>query len=569
MLRNLYVKNLALLSSLSLDLDSGFSVLTGETGAGKSLVLDSLNLFLQKGSPKDLIRDGEEECSVSLFFDGLSAAAKEKLAEIAPGADPEEGVTLSRTLSRSGKSVCRVAGRAVALSALRQLALTLFCIHGQHDAAGLLDPAAHLGYLDASFTPEETCALEDYRASYREYRALSEKIARLRSDGRDPDAAAAYYDYQIREITKARPVPGEEEELTARLAVLRDSEKIHSALATADRALSGGEKSRGAAALLGIAAERLESVSSVPACAELARTLRGLAEEAESAAEEAAALLAELSEEDPAAETDRIQRRLDLLYRLKTKYGATVEEILATLDKVTKEKEDLLTRADRLAEMEKDLAALREVLSKKAAKLTRIRAAKKKELEAGVTRVLAFLDMEKTRFEARLTPLGDFGPSGLDGAEFYFAPNAGEAEKPLAAIASGGELSRVMLALQLKLGRDLGVGTLVFDEIDTGISGATAQKIGVCLKKLASSGQILCVTHSAQVATLADAHFLVSKSVTAGRTETAVRLLSEEESLAEAARILGGKAVGEASLKNAAALKEEGAREFDKQKTLL
>ena len=569
MLCNLYVKNLALLSSLSVDFEEGFSVLTGETGAGKSLILDSLNLFLQKGSPRDLIRNGEEECTVSLFFDSLPPAAREKLSEIAPGADPEEGVTLSRTLSRSGKSVCRAAGRTVSLSALRSLALTLFFIHGQHDAAGLLDPSTHLSYLDASLSPKEKEALSDYRAAFADYRALCDEKDRILSDQRDPDAAAAYYDFQIREITKARVTPGEEEELTRRLAVLRDSEKIHNALATADRALSGGEKGRGAAALLEIAAARMESIASLPAYAAFAETLRGLAGEVQSAAEEGAALFAELNEEDPGEETDRIQRRLDHLYRLKTKYGATEQEILDFLDRVTREKEQLLTRKDRLSELEKKIAALREVLTEKARVLTRIRLEKKKELEAGVHRVLAFLDMEKTRFDVRVAERTDFGADGRDQVEFFFAPNAGEAEKPLAAIASGGELSRVMLALQLKLGADLGVGTLIFDEIDTGISGATAQKIGICLKKLAASGQIFCVTHSAQVASLADVHYLVSKSEKDGRTETAVRRLSEEESLAELARILGGRRIGAATLGNAAALKEEGRREFDKQKNLL
>lgn len=569
MLRNLYVKNLALISSLSVDFSAGFSVLTGETGAGKSLVLDSLNLFLQKGSPKELIRRGEEEMAVSLYFDSLSDAALAKIADLVPGAETEDGLSLTRKIERSGKSACRINGRSVPFATLREAALSLFFIHGQHDVAGLLDAKTHIGFLDSAFSAAELAAKAEYRALFADYKKISAEIDRMLKDTRDPEAAAAYYDYQIREITKAHVKENEEEILSKKLAELRASEKIHAALSLCDRALSGGEKGRGAAALLEIAAAKMETLADFEAYTELAKTLRTLALEVQSAAEEAAALRADFAEEDPGEQMDKIQRRLDTLYRLKAKYGNTEEEILAFLQKVTAEKEELLTRSDRLADLESERAALRETLRQRAAVLTRIREAKKTKLESEVQKVLAFLDMEKTRFEVHITPLPEFSGEGLDEVEFFVATNPGEDAKPLCRIASGGELSRIMLALQCKLGREKDIGTLIFDEIDTGISGSTSQKIGISLKSLAEKGQIFCVTHSAQVASLADRHYRVSKSEENGRTETRVSLLSENESLSEIARILGGKEIGAESRSNAAALRAEGLSEFEKQKKLL
>ena len=569
MLRNLYVQNLALISSLSLDFENGFSVLTGETGAGKSLILDSLNLFLQKGSPKELVRRGEKELAVSLFFDGLSPAAKETLSSLAPGADGEEGVTLSRTVTLEGKSVCRIAGRTVSFAALREMALRLIFIHGQNDAAYLFDPKTHLSFLDVSFSPEEKEKKAQYASDFAVYKELLSRLARLKKDDRDPDAAAAYYEYQIREIRGAKLKAGEEEELTQRLSRLRAAEKIHSALSLCDRALSGGEKGRGAAQLLDFAAARMEALAEFDSYRAIAATLRSLSGEVQSAAEEAAALLDEVSEEDPAQEMDRIQSRLDLISRIKSKYGATEEEVLSFLARATAEKEELSTRAERIEALEKQIKEQRAALQEKAAALTEIRREKKKTLEDEVHRVLAFLDMEKCRFEVHLSPLSDFSPDGADEVEFFASTNPGEEAKPLRKIASGGELARVMLALQLKVGREKGVGTLVFDEIDTGISGATSQKIGICLKKLSQNTQILCVTHSAQISSLADAHFKVEKEEKDGRTETKVARLGEKESLEETARILGGHEIGSASLANARALREDGRKEFDKQKDLL
>ena len=557
MLRSQFVSGLALIRRLSVDLDGGFTVLTGETGAGKSLVLDSLNLFLKPGGARDLVRRGEKELVVELFFDELSPAAQSALGAYLSPEELADGVTLSRSVSAEGRSLWKLCGRAVPQGTARAAAEALFAIHGQNDTGMLLDEKNHLDYLDSALPPEGVKLLEAYGALWERYRALDGELQSWKTDA-DPRVMLELYEFQIKEIARVKPRPGEEEELEEKLRSLTDADKRQSALRVADRALSGGEKGHGAAFLLAAAADKLESLDDP-----LAARARDLAAECSALAEDVSRRYADASEEDPAEAMDRIQKRLDLLFRLKQKYGGTVEKALETYEKALAERDRLQSRDREVERLEREKTELLAKLTRAGKALSAARRAVGDELETGVRDLLSFLDMPGTAVRVALLPLPQPGPRGLERAAFLLAANAGEGEKPLAKIASGGELSRIMLALQLKLGKAKTADTVIFDEIDTGISGATAQKIGLCLKALGKEGrQVICVTHSAQVASLADHHFKVEKSEADGRTETTVRCLSEEDSLEEVARILGGRTLNRATRENALALREEGMREY-------
>ena len=562
MLRSLFVSELALIRRLSLDLDGGFTVLTGETGAGKSLVLDSLNLFLKTGSARDLVRRGAEEMTVDLYFDGISPEAKDVLRELDAPAEEDGAAALSRVVSAEGRSVMKLNGRGLPQSAVRRAAEALIAIHGQNDTGLLLDEKNHLACLDSALPAEGAALLARYGALWKRYRGAEDALAQWQAEP-DPAVLADLYAFQIKEIARVKPRIGEEEELEEKRRFLAGAAAARDALRVADRALNGGEKGRGAAFLLNAAAGKLELLDEKDPLAEKARDL---AAEAAALADEVSRRYADAVEEDPAEAMDRVQKRLDLLYRLKQKYGGTVEKALETYEKAVAGREKLALRESETKRLEEEKKALLSELRAVGAALRKARRAVGDELEKSVSDLLSFLDMPGTALRVAMEELPAPGPAGLDKVAFLLAANAGEGERPLSRIASGGELSRIMLALQLKLGKAKTADTVVFDEIDTGVSGATAQKIGLCLKALGRTRQVLCVTHSAQVASLSDHHLLVEKAEKNGRTETSVRRLTPEESLEEVARILGGRTLGRATRENAMELKAEGLREYDLQK---
>ena len=562
MLKSLFVSELALIRRLSLDLDGGFTVLTGETGAGKSLVLDSLNLFLKTGSAKELVRRGAGEMTAELYFDDLSPEAREVLRRLDAPSEDGASATLSRVVSAEGRGVMKLNGRGLPQSTVRRAAEALIAIHGQNDTGLLLDEKNHLACLDSALPDAGAALLARYGELWKRYRGLEEELAGWQTDP-DPRVMEEVYRFQIKEIARVKPRAGEEEELEEKLRSLSGAADRRDALRVADRALNGGEKGRGAAFLLNAAAGKLEALDEQDP---LAVKARDLAAEAEELADAVSRRYADAAEEDPAEAMDRIQKRLDLLYRLKQKYGGTVEKALEVYEKAAAGLERLALRESETKRLEEEKKALLTELQAVGEGLHKARRAVGDELEKSVSDLLSFLDMPGTALRVSLEELPAPGPAGLDKAAFLLAANAGEGERPLARIASGGELSRIMLALQLKLGKAKTADTVVFDEIDTGVSGATAQKIGLCLKALGRTRQVLCVTHSAQVASLADHHLLVEKAEKDGRTETFVRRLSPEESLEEVARILGGRTLGRATRENALELKAEGLREFELQK---
>lgn len=561
MLQNLTVKNLALISFLSCDFERGFQVLTGETGAGKSLVLDSLNLFLSTGGTKSLVRRGEKELEVTLLFTDLSDKARAAVAE--SGIEAEDDLVLCRKVSDEGKSRSFINGAPVSGAQMRAVAAALFAINGQNAAMGLIDEKNHLSYVDATLSEEGKRCREDYRALYRDYSEKKRELDEILADKRDPKELIALYDYQLSEIRAAAPKKGEDEELEKKLQKIQASEKLFAALTAADRALSGGEKGRGAAFLTGYAAAKLSALTGFPSYAAAAEKLENIAAELTQLAREVSGELADI---DDGEDREALEKRIDTLYRLKQKYGPELADVFAYYEKIKTQKRLLSDREYVIREKTRELETIKKRLLEKGGELSDNRRDCGAMIEEKVAAILAFLDMKKTRVFVRVLPLEEPRESGTDRVLFTLVSNVGEGEKPLSRIASGGELARILLALELSCGAAAQTDTAVFDEVDTGISGATSQKIGLCLKKLAEKKQVFCVTHSAQVASLADCHYKVEKKETDGRTETGVRLLSESESETELARILGGADPEKTARQNAAALIIEGKTEYEKMK---
>ena len=563
MLTSLFVSDLALIRRLSVDFHRGFSVLTGETGAGKSLILDSLGLFLSSKGGKELVRHGEEKLEVSLFFTDLDDQLISHLSELVDPEEAREGVTLTRIVYASGKSLSKLCGRTLPFGRLSELAGKLLAIHGQNSAVGLLDEKNHRRYLDDALDGAGRSVLEEYHRAYKEYLGAKKALDALRQAVAEGKEKLALYDYQMQEIARVKPKKGEEEKLEEKLCHLQNFEKEYGAVATAHRALSGGEKGKGAVFLLSAAARKLEELGEGEH-AQSAQKLYELAESAKELESSLSSALADYGEEDPGDLMDRIRKRMDSLYRLKQKFGMTVDEILDYYAEI-KEKKDLTLRGkDDIKKSELAVAKLEKALADAANALSDARRRTAEKLEREIHGTLSFLDMPKMRFSVLLTPEEALGAEGAEKVAFGIAANVGEGTKPLAQVASGGEMSRIMLALSLKLLKEKDAPTMIFDEIDTGISGATAQKIGICLRTLARDRQIFCVTHSAQVSTLADHHFLVEKSEADGRTQTDLTPLDGEGSQKENARLLGGKMLSDEAKRAAEKLRQEGLAEYEK-----
>lgn len=558
MLRSLHIGNVAVIRQADIDFTEGLCVLTGETGAGKSLLIDSLNALTGGRVSRDLIRAGEENAMISALFDGLDEPTRAALSELGVELpEDEDGILLQRTLSRDGKSVARIGGRAVTQSLLREVGALLVNIHGQSDNQKLMQKAAHLSLLDAY--AGDGAALAEYRSVYAAWRQVSGQLADLRQDEGQRLRTREMLEYQIADIDAAHLKPGEEDKLTARRDRLQHQEKIDRQLRLAARALRDGEKAT-ATGLLDRAATALASLTGIlPEAEELAARAESLRLEAEDIADRTRALT-DGDAVDATAELDRLEGRLDTIQRLGRKYGAGVDAILAFRADAAERLAGLDTADDRIAACEEQEKRLREQLDGLSAVLTRMRTAAAQELAGQVAESLAFLDMPRVRFEVSLRRLDKPGADGADDAEFCIATNPGEPVQPMIRIASGGELSRIMLALRSVLNEKYGVGVSIYDEIDTGISGRTARKVGIKLRRIARCGQVICVTHSAQIASLADAQYRIEKHEVDGRAETSVRCLEPEERVDEIARILGGLDLTDSQRAAARELIAEGGR---------
>ncbi len=548
MLSLLHIENIALIQSADIRFEPGYNVLTGETGAGKSIVIDSIGAVLGERTSRELIRTGAKSALVTAVF--TQVLPLPWLEE--NGIEAKDGeVLLQREIQGDGRNVCRVDGRLVTVAQLRELGRQLLNIHGQHDGQQLLDPSSHLGYLDRC--GGHKALLENYQKAYQTWNGLRKQIAALEMDEAERSRRVDTLNFQIRELERAELRPGEDEELDQRRKLLRSAGKLMEALQAAEYALCGDDEGGGACSLLADAEGELGSVSQFSApLEELARQVSEL----RSAADDASDTLRDLTREMEFSpgELDEVESRLDVLYRLKKKYGATVEEMLQYLDRCRRELDEIQYADDTIARLTKELDKARKAANQAAQSLSQQRHKAAEKLQKRVQEELRQLDMPKVRFQVEFSPVDNqwgLDETGMDQVQFLMSANVGEALKPIQKVASGGELARIMLALKNVLAQDDEIGTLVFDEVDTGVSGRAAQKVAEKMAQVARHKQVLCVTHLPQLAAMADTHFSVSKGEREGRTYTRLERLDRKQRREELARLIGGAAVTPALLESA------------------
>ena len=535
MLRSLHIENIAVIRSVDLDLSEGFSVLTGETGAGKSIIIDSINLLLGNRVSREIIRGGETAARVSAVFEELSSATVAALAEL--GFPCEDGsLMLQRTLHADGKSQIKLNGQTITQGLQREVARMLVSIHGQSDSQKILQKSAHRELLDAFAHTEQL--LDSYRTHYRAWRSVCERIESLSRDEAEKLRLREMLQFQINDIDAMKLRDGEEESLTRERDRLLNLEQINRRTEVCYRALRGGEKVS-AHSLLSRAADALRGLEGIVEDVEpLTERLENAMSEVEDIAECVLAF-ADDDREDPTARIDRIEERLEGISKLKRKYGGSVAEVLAFRARAAEELEAIEGADELLAKLEREERETKTQAQKAANLLTAARREAAEQIRREVTEALVFLDMPRVSFAVSIEPMS-MGDSGADNIEFMIATNVGEPLQPMIRIASGGELSRIMLALRSVINDRDGTATVIFDEIDTGVSGKTARKVGLKLRAIARGTQVLCVTHSAQIASLADTHFQISKHEREGRAETGVSALDFNGRVEEIARILGG-----------------------------
>ena len=544
MLELLHIENIAIIEEAEIAFRPGFNALTGETGAGKSIVIDAMSAVLGQRTSRDLIRTGANKAFVSALFSHVDPALCDEL-----GVTPDENgdLMLQREIGTDGKNVCRVGGRPVTVSQLRTLGSRLVNIHGQHDGQQLLDEEQHLAYLDSFGKVDDL--LNAYADKYNSLTEIRRKMNALQMDEAEKARRMDTLQYQIDELERAKLKPGEEEELQSRRNLLRNAEKFISAVSGADYALNGGEDGSGVLNLLRQAQDALGAVR------HLDEGFDALYQRLESAYSEAYDIAFSVAEQREnfdfsPNELDEVEGRLDQLYRLKKKYGATVEDMLAYLDNCRKELDDIAYAGDALERLEKDCAKAEKAARKAAAELSAARKAAGETLSQAILTELRQLDMGKIRFQVDFAekPLD---ATGMDQVRFLMSANLGEELKPINKIASGGELARIMLAMKNVLSEQDHVATMVFDEVDTGVSGRAAQKVAEKMARISRHKQVLCVTHLPQLAAMADTHFSVEKGEANGRTFTQVRQLDRKQRQMELARLTGGAQVTETMLQGA------------------
>ena len=543
MLSLLHIENIAVIEQSDISFDQGFNILTGETGAGKSIVIDAISAILGERAYRDMIRTGSDKASVRAVFTDVSELPwfEEN------GVEYDSETVIERQIHLDGKNVCRVNGTLVTVSILRKLGIQLINIHGQHDSASLFDENNHLTFLD-SFADNENLRI-DYQEKYEKVAQLRQQIKRLQMDEGEKLRRMETLRYQIEEISKADLEAGEDEALEARRKVLQNAEKLSDGINTAVECLYGGDDSDGAASLLAEAEREIARLARyTDAYSALHEKIADLMYQVQDVAEEAREARDDLSYS--AGELDEIESRLDVIHRLRRKYGATCEDILAYLENAKRELDEIEFADDHLERLKNQCAKAEKTAWDAALALRKQRKAAAEDLSQRILTELAQLDMPKVQFSCRFTEL-ELGVGGADAVAFYMSANAGEALKPLSKVASGGELARIMLAMKNVLAERDQVNTLIFDEVDTGVSGRAAQKVAEKLRSVAKHKQVLCVTHLPQLAALASTHLLISKQERNGRTYTSVMPLDLEGRKRELARIIGGANITETTLKSA------------------
>lgn len=561
MLSFIHIENVALIKQLDLDFNRGFTAMTGETGSGKSMIIDSINFALGQRPRKDIIRNGEEECYVYLLFSLLPDETINLLAsEYSLSVDDDRTIMISRKYSADGKSVSKINNRTVPISTVKMISSYLISINEQHDAYSLLNESMHIDFLDKyaiSFDDSFKALFFSYNEAYKLYINAKNRLSSFLNDSKDREQKIDFLKFQKSEIESAKIKIGEEEKLTSEREIIKNSELISNAVKGSLTLLSGGVKP-GAYDKITSASDNIEKIKDfVPNGSELHSKLLNILFDLEDVIK-TISLIDTGAYSDPHTALDNIESRLDLISRLKNKYGDTEKEIIDFYNDISNQISEFEQYDFTVAEYERELSESKQNLLLIGNKLNQSRKKIAEKLTAFVNEEFVFLDMDKVKFDVVFTHLAEPSAKGLEDISFYIATNPGEPYKKLSTVASGGELSRVMLALKKVLSIADSVDCIIFDEIDTGVSGKTSSKIGISLKALSNKAQVICVTHSAQVSAIANEHYKILKEEVSGRMFTKVHLLEGEERVNEIARILGGVTITDSVIKTATELIQQG-----------
>ncbi len=546
MLKELYIKNVAVIDEAVIEFENGFNVLTGETGAGKSILIDSINMVIGSRSSKEIVRTGTDKAVVNATFEVNSEKVESLLSEY--GIETDDGnIMLSRQISAEGKSVCRCNGMMLPLNCIREIGEQLVDIHGQHDNQKIMNKNSHIDFLDGYGKNVELLSV--YKSDYAEYKEILHQLEELNTDKEERERRLDLISYQINEIEAARLKTAEDTELEERRAFLSNAEKIISGVETAYETLYGGEYQASAFDLVMKAEKELSGVK------EYDSSISSYAERLNSAMAEIEDITSELKSflnkaDYSADELDEIENRLNVINNLKRKYGNTIEAINEYLEKIKEEYDKFSYSEESIKELCDKKIACEKKLEESADKLSKSRKKSAKELEVKISSELSDLDMPNVRFVVKIDE-GEYTANGKDKVEFLISANAGEEPKPMSKIASGGELSRIMLAIKSVMTDSEYSETMIFDEIDTGVSGRAAQKIAEKIAGFSGNCQVFAVTHLSQIAAMADTHFLIKKDSDGEKTYTKVKRLEKEDRIAELGRIIGGVSVTETTLRSA------------------
>ena len=536
MLKTLSIENIAVIEKADIEFSKGFNVLTGETGAGKSIVVDSINAILGERTSKELVRAGSENAFVTAYFEDINSEVQQKLNEFDLPCEDDGTLMLSRKISAQGKSTCRINGNVCTVSMLKEVGNLLVNIHGQHDSQTLLNADYHYRFVDMYGSLDSV--LDEYKQSFRQLLSVRKQLKALTTDADERDRQIELLDYQIKELTDAEIKVGEWDELKKHKNLILNSQNLLQSLNSALAAFNGGDDYSGISTLLSTAVKELGTVSEVDS------EIKAVYDKAEALTDSVEvvkdALLDKInSVEFEPEELDRVEERLNLYYTFSNKYGETEKDMLYYLDEAVKKRAAFENSEEELAKLNAQYDDVFNQTVSLAEKLSSQRKSAAEKLGAEICKQLEFLDMPKIKFTTSFEK-GNLSANGWDKIEFLIATNVGESAKPLAKIASGGELSRIMLAIKSIIAQKDSIDTLIFDEIDTGVSGKASRKIGLKLKELGAFTQVICVTHSAQIASVADSHFLIEKNVENDRTYTDVTVLDYDGRKNELARIMGG-----------------------------
>lgn len=547
MLTNLRIENVAVIEKASISFENGLNILTGETGAGKSIVIDSINAVLGERTTKQIVRNGADCAKVTAYFDFIGENVIRVLNELEIEAEEDGSLLINRMITADGRSTCRINGQPVTVSMLRRVGNELISICGQHDSQKLLQSENHIAYIDSLGGTEPL--LEDYRTVYKKACEIKKELDSLKRNDSDNLQRLDFLRYQIDELERADIQIGEKEKLNCEKKKIKDREKIVSALYSAHTIISGDENTGGLCDNLSLLSSFLAQLSEYDAeFGEYEKSVDDLRYELEDCLSALSTMTS--SFDDDETDIDCIEERLDILYRLSKKYGSTEEEMLETLDRLKKEYQSITTSDERAVELEEEYRKASALVNQKASALSEKRKSFSLEFEKQIMQQLSYLDMPGSVFKVDFKTI-EPGVNGTDDVQFLLSANAGQNPKPLSKIASGGELSRIMLAIRCALAESESVSTLIFDEIDTGISGRAAHKIGYKLKQLSENFQVICVTHLAQIAAGADNHLLIEKRTEEGKAFTLVTNLEKEARIREIARIIGGDVMTQATLNSA------------------